>query len=153
MVQFSSKLDVEEKMWNVELGRAIGRSQTAQEINRMLDKMGVGINRSYNEICEKDNYVTAEKVRNAYLGIGMNHKTLLAVFRQHNEDYAKMVGKMKSERSFLKYSIVYKHLSEFIHTRYKVEDIALRTENRRRTERTVGMRFPHSRGCIFTEGS
>lgn len=71
-------------------------------------------------------YVTAEKVRNSYLGMGMNHKTLLAVFRKHNEDYAKLVGKMKSQRSYWKYRVVYKHLEEFIKQRYKMEDIALK---------------------------
>ena len=124
--QFSCKLDVEEQLWNVQLGRMTGRSLVAQETNRMLDKIRVGINKSYQEICDRDNYVTAEKVRNVFLGMGMNHETLLAVFRQHNEDYAKQVGKIKSQRSYWKYCIVYKHLSEFIKQRYKVSDIALK---------------------------
>lgn len=124
--QFSSKLDVEEKSWNVELGRVSGRSIVAQEANRMLDKIRVGINKAYQEICDRDNYVTAEKVRNAFLGMGMKHETLLAIFRQHNEDYKKQVGKIKSERSYWKYRVVYNHLEEFIKTRYKVSDIALR---------------------------
>lgn len=83
--QFSCKLDVEEKSWNIELGRMSGRSTIAQKTNRMLDKIRVGINKAYQDICDRDNYVTAEKVRNAFLGMGMNHETLLAVFRQHNE--------------------------------------------------------------------
>ena len=124
--QFSCKLDVEEKSWNVELGRVSGRSAVAQESNRMLDKIRVGINKAYQEICDHDNYVTAEKVRNAFLGMGMKHETLLAVFRQHNEDYAKQVGKIKSQRSYWKYCIVYNHLEEFIKQRYKVSDIALK---------------------------
>lgn len=124
--QFSCKLDVEERLWNVQLGRMTGRSLVAQETNRMLDKIRVGINKSYQEICDRDNYVTAEKVRNVFFGMGMNHETLLAVFRQHNEDYAKQVGKIKSQRSYWKYCIVYKHLSEFIKQRYKVSDIALK---------------------------
>lgn len=94
--QFSCKLDVDEKMWSVELGRMSGRSIVAQETNRKLDKILVGINKAYQDVCDKDSYVTAEKVRNSYLGMGMNHKTLLAVFRKHNEDYAKLVGKMKA---------------------------------------------------------
>lgn len=69
--QFSCKLDVEEKAWNVELGRLSGRSLIAQESNRMLDKIRVGINNAYQKICDCDNYVTAEKVRNAFLGLGM----------------------------------------------------------------------------------
>lgn len=85
--QFSCKLDVEEKLWNVNLGRMSGRSIVAQETNRMLDKIRIGINKAYQEIMDRDGYVSAEKVRNAFLGMGQNHKTLLAVFRQHNEDY------------------------------------------------------------------
>ena len=124
--QFSCKLDVEEKLWNVSLGRMSGRSVVAQEANRMLDKIRVGINKAYQEIMDRDGYVSAEKVRNAFLGMGQNHKTLLAVFRRHNEDYAKQVGKMKSQRSYWKYCTVYNHLEEFIKHRYKVSDIALR---------------------------
>lgn len=114
------------KSWNVELGRVSGRSTVAQEANRMLDKIRVGINQAYQQISDRDNYVTAEKVRNAYLGLGMNHETLLAVFRQHNEDYEKQVGKLKSLPSYWKYCTVYKHLTEFIEKRYKVSDIALK---------------------------
>lgn len=124
--QFSCKLDVDEKHWDVKTGRMTGRSAVALEANRMLDKIRVGINKAYQDICDKDNYVTAEKVRNAFLGMGMNHETLLDVFRQHNEDYAKQVGKIKSQRSYWKYCTVYNHLSEFIRQRYKVSDIALK---------------------------
>lgn len=92
----------------------------------MLDKIRVGINQAYQKIADRDNYVTAEKVRNAYLGLGMNHETLLAVFRQHNEDYGKQVGKLKSPRSYWKYCTMYKHLSEFVEKRYKVSDIAFK---------------------------
>ena len=86
--QFSCKLDVEAKLWNVNLGRMSGRSIVAQETNKMLDKIRIGINKAYQEIMDRDGYVSAEKVRNAFLGMGQNHKTLLAVFRRHNEDYA-----------------------------------------------------------------
>mgnify|MGYP000494239451 FL=1 len=58
--------------------------------------------------------------------MGQNHKTLLAVFRQHNEDYEKQVGKMKSVRSYWKYCTAYNHLEEFIKARYKMSDIALK---------------------------
>lgn len=36
--QFSCKLDVEEKLWNVSLGRMSGRSILAQEANGLLPK-------------------------------------------------------------------------------------------------------------------
>lgn len=127
VAQFSCKLDVEEKLWNVELGRMGGRSIVSQEVNRKLEKIRSGVNKAYQEIFDVDGYVTAEKVRNAYLGMGMTHKTLLAAFRQRTEDVEKLKGKnKKGGGSCNKYCSTYNHLATFIRQRYKVEDIALK---------------------------
>ena len=90
--QFSCKLTVDPKLWDTKGGRVTGRSTAALEANRMLDKMRVRINRHYQEIMERDNFVTAEKVKNAFLGLEHRYHTLMQVFRQHNEDYEKQVG-------------------------------------------------------------
>ena len=89
--QFSCKLTVDPKLWDTKGGRVTGRSTAALEANRMLDKMRVRINRHYQEIMERDNFVTAEKVKNAFLGLEHRYHTLMQVFRQHNEDYEKQV--------------------------------------------------------------
>ncbi len=125
--QFSCKLTVDPKLWDTKGGRVTGRSTAALETNRMLDKMRVRINKHYQEIMERDNFVTAEKVKNAFLGLEHRYHTLLQVFRQHNEDYAKQVeAGMKAKGTFDKYKIVYKHLQEFLTIRYHVKDIALK---------------------------
>ena len=125
--QFSCKLTVDPKLWDTKGGRVTGRSTAALETNRMLDKMRVRINKHYQEIMERDNFVTAEKVKNAFLGLEHRYHTLLQVFRQHNEDYAKQVeAGMKAKGTFNKYKIVYKHLQEFLTIRYHVKDIALK---------------------------
>lgn len=102
IAQFSCKLDVKEKLWSVVTDRLTRRNNVALKGNRMLDKIRMGVNKAYQDVCDRYTYFTAEKVRNEYLGMGMNHKTLLAVFRQHNDDYAKLVGNMKSQRSYWK---------------------------------------------------
>ena len=66
--QFSCKITIDPKVWDTKSGRAIGRSAAAIEANRMLDNMRVSINKHYREIMDRDNYVTAEKVKNAFLG-------------------------------------------------------------------------------------
>lgn len=99
----------------------------ALETNRFLDKIWMGINAKYKEIAERDNYVTAEKVKNAFLGLEMRHETLLTVYAQHNEDFAKQVSAgLRRDSTYQKYCTVYKHLEEFIRTRYHLSDIALR---------------------------
>ena len=125
--QFSSKLSVDPKLWDTKGGRVTGRSSAALETNRLLDKMRVSINRHYQEIMERDNFVTAEKVKNAFLGLEHRCHTLMQVFRQHNEDYAKQVeAGMKAKATLSKYLVVYKHLQEFLNIRYHVKDIALK---------------------------
>ena len=113
--QFSCKLTVDPKLWDTKGGRVTGRSTAALETNRMLDKMRVRINKHYQEIMERDNFVTAEKVKNAFLGLEHRYHTLMQVFRQHNEDYEKQVeAGMKAKGTFDKYKTVYKHLQEFL---------------------------------------
>lgn len=124
--QFYSKVDIDPALWDMRSNRVRGRSTVALEANRHLDKVRVGINNKYKEIAERDNYVTAEKVKNAFLGLEMRHETLLKVYAQHNEDFAKQVGKMRSKSTYEKYIIVYNHLAEFIKIRYRVSDIALK---------------------------
>ena len=125
--QFSCKITIDPKVWDIKSGRATGRSAAAIEANRMLDNMRVSINKHYREIMDRDNYVTAEKVKNAFLGLEHRCRTLLQVFKQHNEDYEKMYeAGMKAKATLLKYQCVYRHLEEFIYQRYHVRDIALK---------------------------
>lgn len=126
IAQFSCKSDVNPDLWDTQSGRATGRTTEARETNLFLDKIRVGVNTHYQEIFDKDNFVTAEKVKNAYLGLGMKHETILKVFAQHNEDFEKQVGKMKSKSTYQKYCTVYRHVQEFIRYRYNVSDIALK---------------------------
>ena len=95
--QFSCKLTVDPKLWDTKGGRVTGRSTAALETNRMLDKMRVRINRHYQEIMERDNFVTAEKVKNAFLGLEHRYHTLMQVFNKHNEDYEKQVAAGRHE--------------------------------------------------------
>ena len=127
IAQFSCKCDIHPDLWDIKSNRASGKSAVALETNRFLDKIRVGINAKYKEIAERDNYVTAKKVKNAFLGLEMRHETLLKVFVQHNEDFFKQVDAgLRCPSTYHKYCTVYKHLEEFIKTRYRVSDIALK---------------------------
>lgn len=125
--QFSCKLTVNPSLWDTDSGRMTGRSVASQEANKMLDSIRVKINAHYREIVDRDGYVTAEKVKNAFLGLEYRRETLLKVFEQFNTDFAKMVDAgMRSKSTQQKYRTVYEHLKEFLETRYKVSDIALK---------------------------
>ena len=126
-VQFSCKFDVDPKIWDAEAGRACGRSESARQANRLLDRIGTSLTEHYREIVNRDGYVTAEKVKNAWLGMDARCETLLKVYERHNEDFEKMYrsgSRSKSTRD--KYLNVYRLLREFIRHRYRRSDLALK---------------------------
>ena len=125
--QFSCKVTANPKLWDTKGGRMTGKSMLALEVNRKLDKMRVSINKHYQEILDRDNYVTAEKAKNAFLGLEYRCQTLLKVYAQYNEDYEKLYkAGMRSWGSLRRYRCVYRHLQEFLQSRYHVNDISLK---------------------------
>lgn len=127
---FSCKLNVDEKLWDVNQGKMMGKSYVAKEINNIIEKIRLSIYKAYYDIKESDGCVTAQEVKNRFLGLEQSPQTLLSLFKQYNEDYYKQVGAIKSQRSYFKYCTVYKHLQEFIKYRYTTNDIAIKELSR-----------------------
>ncbi|GHT55393.1 tyrosine recombinase [Bacteroidia bacterium] len=126
MTQFSCKVFVRPDLWETKYNRAIGKSEQARQINRLLDEIKAGIDEHYKKIRERDTYVTAEKVKNSFLGIDLRSETLLQVFKQHNKDYEEMKkAGLRAGSTLQKYKDVYLHLEAFIRKRYNRRDMAL----------------------------
>ena len=125
--QFSCKLTIDAKIWDAKTGRATGRSTVALETNRMLDKIRVKINGHYQEIMDRDNFVTADKVKNAFLGLEYRCHTLMKVYSQSRDEMEKQYkAGMKSLSTYTKYRIGCAYVGEFLQTHYHVKDIALK---------------------------
>lgn len=93
MAQFSCKLTIKLSLWDTKANRTAGKSLEAQKINQKLDNIRTQIGKQYQRICDRDNFVTAEKVKNGYLGFGEEYRTLLSVADEFYESYSKRVGK------------------------------------------------------------
>lgn len=126
IVQFSSKLDVVPELWDVNTQRMAGNSLKARQLNSLLDDVRTTLKNHYHDIEVHEAYVTAEKVRNAFLGITSRQQTLLELFRSHNEDVKKLIGISKSAATYAKYDRCMRRLEEFMQTKYRIKDIALK---------------------------
>jgi site-specific recombinase XerD len=121
------KKDINPQCWDVKAGKATGRTNEALEINTLIDSTKSTIYKIYRDLQEKENNVTAEKVRNIFLGIDIEHQYLLKLFDQHNEEKKVLVEKNSiSESTYDKYRITRDHLSEFLMKTYKLTDISLK---------------------------
>ncbi len=123
--QFSCKRTIATNMWDAKGNRAKGKSKESQEINFALENIKAQIIKHYQRISDRESYVTAEIVRNAYQGIGTEYETILGAYDKHNTDFKKRVGKDRSKATYLKHTIVRRHIANFIKDKYKRSDISM----------------------------
>lgn len=127
-VQFSTKLELSPELWNQQTQRANivkGCSAEATDVNERLTYITSRMLELYRELQEQDLYVTAEKVKNAFMGHTIREHTLLSLFRQHLDNLEKTKGVTISPATVQKYDRAYRHLAEFLKAEYHVSDIAL----------------------------
>lgn len=125
--QIGTKASVNPDIWNPETGRADGRSENAVMVNRAIDELTGEITDHYNHIKKSLGFVTAELVKNAVKGVGQKPVTLLALFREHNEEFKKRIGVDRIKETYDSYQRSYKHLAAFVQEKKGVEDITLRS--------------------------
>ena len=112
--QIGTKVSVNPAVWNPEKGRADGRSENAITVNRAIDDLTKEIKEYYRRIKNSLGFITAEQVKNAVMGVGQKPLTLLALFREHNEEFKKRIGVDRIKESYDSYLRSYKHLSAFV---------------------------------------
>ena len=66
MSQFSCKVSCDPNIWESKGGHAKGKTIAARDVNRELEKIRASVVKNYQEIKLRDDYVTAEKVKNCY---------------------------------------------------------------------------------------
>lgn len=129
MVQFSAKVNVSEKLWDVKSGRAKGKSKAATNVNAELDNLCVAIHSAYKELQLKSDNVLALDVKNAFQGIATEQDTLVKHYEYLNEKFYKNVGVNRSVDTYKRYCVALNHLKKFLHKKYKVRDMAFQALN------------------------
>ncbi|SHE52525.1 Site-specific recombinase XerD [Mariniphaga anaerophila] len=127
--QFSSKLKIKPESWDTKSGKAVGNSASARLLNSSIENIRASIIRHYREIEWQDTHVTVEKIRNAFLGVTVKSQMLLVVFKNHNDDLEKRIGKDITEAGVEKYKRTRQRLADFMMHQYKIKDIALKEIN------------------------
>ena len=110
--QFSCKTTANPDLWDTKGGRMTGKSMQALEVNRKLDKMRVSISKHYQEIMDRDNFVTADKVKNAFLGLEYRCHTLMKVYSQSRDEMEKQY-KAPDFDKMCTYKITYPNFQAF----------------------------------------
>ena len=135
--QFSCKFTVRSTLWDAKANKASGKSLEAQRLNEKLENIKTNIGKQYQRLCDRDSYVTAEKVRNAFLGMGDDCRLLLQTFDEYLAGFLKRVGKDRAYSSYDNYRKRRNRLASFLEYEYRVKDIPFKELKRDFIEKFV----------------
>ena len=125
VAQFSCKQTIPKALWDAKGNRAKGKSIEARDINHALDNIKAQIIKHYQRISDREAYVTAEMVRNAYQGIGSEYETLLGAFDKDNATFQKRVGTDRVKATYMARVRARNHVAAFIKANYKRSDLSM----------------------------
>lgn len=123
---FSCKRRLPADRWDPRQGRMTGNDDEAQMINQELEHLREQLLTDFSAILKEYGSIKPQWLKEYTLGAPERQEMLLYMFHKHNEDFRKMVGYGKSQKSYQRYDIVYRHLRTFIRSRYFLEDIRVK---------------------------
>ena len=123
---FSSHVYTSPDNWDVKSARVIGRTAKVIEQNKILTDLQVTLTRHYYDIEQRNGYVTAEMIKNAYMGVTAKAESLLPIYKEFLEETEALIGIQKSKKTYEKYERCYRRVVEFLRDKYHVSDIAFR---------------------------
>ena len=122
--QFSCKKSIPLALWDAKGNCAKGRSKEALQLNRDLDNKAQII-KHYQHLSDREAFVTAEMVRNAYQGFGSEYETLLNAFDKDIANQKKRVGKDRVISTLWAMQLSRKDTASFIESHYRRKDISM----------------------------
>ena len=125
VAQFSCKQTIPKTLWDAKGNRAKGKSIEARDLNHALDNIKAQIIKHYQRISDREAYVTAEMVRNAYQGIGSEYETLLGAFDKDNATFQKRVGTDRVKGTYMARVRARNHVAAFIKANYKRSNLSM----------------------------
>ena len=127
IAQIGTKVEIPPDLWDAKAGRAIGRSRQSLLVNRTIEMLAAKIDGHYHELVDNRGFVTAEMVKNALNGVGRRQETLIKLFEEHNEEFAKRVGVNRVKETLEHYERGCTLLKMFIEEKYGTQDVTLRS--------------------------
>jgi len=123
--QFSCKRSIPLLLWDAKGNCAKGRTREALDLNRDLDNIKAQIIKHYQHLSDREAFVTAEMVRNAYQGFGSEYETLLGAFDKDNASLKRRVGKDRALGTYKLQVRSRNYVADFLQMYHRRSDISM----------------------------
>jgi site-specific recombinase XerD len=123
--EFSIHYSIEESEWDSRKGKVLASNKRSREINSYMETVKVNVHLKKRELEEEGKEVTAQSLRDNYLGLADSDKTILKIFQEHNDKIKELKNIDFSPGTIERYNTAKKHLGDFMKLRYKRNDMTL----------------------------
>jgi len=115
--------------WNAQAGRASGTKQDTRVLNSYLDRLQSKAQELHQLMTVGNETVTAETVKNRFIGKAMQSPTLVAVFEDHNLKMKSLIGREYERSTLQRYETCLMHVKDFMQLNYNVSDLPVANIN------------------------
>jgi site-specific recombinase XerD len=112
--------------WNAHAGRANGNKEEVKTFNAYLDDLQTKVYEAHRQLTEADEMVTAETMRNKFLGKTEKPRSLIEIFKDHNRKVEALLGKEFTKGTLCRYKTSLKHTQDFLKWKYNLSDIDIK---------------------------
>ena len=109
--------------WNTQAGRAIGTKEDVRSLNSYLDTLQAKAQEFHRWMTANDEMVTAESLKNRFIGKTEKVRTLVTVFEDHNQKMRSLVGQEFEKSTLQRYETALMHTKDFMQWQHNVSDI------------------------------
>lgn len=118
--------ECEPTQWNSSAGRQKGTKEDVKSFNAYLDDLQFKVYEAHRQLTEADVLVTAETIRNKFMGKTEKPRLLLEIFTEHNKKMAALLGKEYTKGTLCRYETSLKHTRNFLKWKYNLADIDIK---------------------------
>lgn len=119
----------EPEKWCKKSKRVKGNREETKILNRYIDDFTAKIYEKQDVLIRNSEEITVEALRNLIIGKKEPSKTIIEIFRDHNNKIEDLVGKEFAARTLQRYKTSIKHTQDFIEWKYNLKDLDIKKIN------------------------
>ncbi len=124
-IEFSLERGIPPEQWDSKKNRARGHGKIAKELNEFLIGVSAQFYNHHRDLRESGKTITAELLRDRYLGIDNKIETLKALYEDHNAKMKELVGTEYAPLTLQRYETGMKHTLEFMQLQYGTDELQI----------------------------
>jgi hypothetical protein len=133
--------------WNGKAGRASSTKENSKQLNVYLDSVQAKVYEVKQKLIDTGQLVTSLALIEIISGAEQRRRGLMMLFKEHNDEMKKMIGKGFAKGTWTNFNTTYNHVLSFLTIQYQTDEINIlslnlefvkRLYNWFRTEKNLG---------------